>query len=367
MGKISSEIRRLSGGPRRGFSLVEVLVVVLIMGILVGVVGSLMGGFITNFEVTDDQSIARRRAQDVFNVLQFPMLYAGMGIPASSLDYYFGQFNGVGGGAPIMNWASPLSATSGDSVLRVVYSIPSGVKHKAPQPLPSGYEEEIAKFSASVGASTPYPTEIPSVPIPLTGPVTFGPDSITLGSISTLPYNVHSYITFPGIRMHPEFVTGYTPPSGSTPAELIVSGMVPKNIDSSNDVLPRNIIRAFHDLYFVRAGVAYVDANHTFVFADVTTTDYSITAPLATSADGYRVEGIKAMHVSPDVAAKSVTVYVIAEGDNAVTGRSNAGTDSQAFRNEPRWNHLIGTYDPEVYYEEFRMQLRSRNIEAPGA
>ncbi|MDR3281278.1 MAG: prepilin-type N-terminal cleavage/methylation domain-containing protein, partial [Synergistaceae bacterium] len=83
-GKISTEYKRFIRGNARGFSLVELLVVVLIMGVLVGVVGSLMGGFVANFEMTDDQSIARRRASDVFNILQVPLLNAGLGIPADN-------------------------------------------------------------------------------------------------------------------------------------------------------------------------------------------------------------------------------------------------------------------------------------------
>jgi prepilin-type N-terminal cleavage/methylation domain-containing protein len=75
------------GAKRGGFSLAEMLVVVLIIGVLIGVVGSLMGGFVANFEMTDDQSITRRRAQDVFNILQTPILNAGLGFPPNLFTY----------------------------------------------------------------------------------------------------------------------------------------------------------------------------------------------------------------------------------------------------------------------------------------
>ena len=126
------------------------MVVVLIMGVMVGVVGSLMGGFITNFEMTDDQSIARRRASDVFNILHIPLLYAGMGVPADNFNYYFEPVNALGtfyGGAPISAWDGPVSVPSvpggGNSIMRVVYGIPAGVKQTN--------ADDVTEFSVNPG------------------------------------------------------------------------------------------------------------------------------------------------------------------------------------------------------------------------
>jgi hypothetical protein len=160
--------------------------------------------------------------------------------------------------------------------------------------------------------------------------------------------------------MHPEFVK-----SGGTPSNLKVNGFQPRTTASS-DVLPRNIVRSYHDLYLVRAGVAYVDNNSTFCFADVNDTDPSGGSPInlpnaSAVADGFRIEGIKG--VSFEVDGNGVKVYVIAEGDNAVTGRNGADATkrSQEFQSFPRWSHL--TFQPEMYYEEFEMYWRTRNIE----
>jgi len=149
-------------------------------------------------------------------------------------------------------------------------------------------------------------------------------------------------------------------------------GRASQAIPDVEDPIPRNMIRPYHDMYLVRAGVAFVDNNSTFYLADITNNVNPGNNP-----DGFRVEGIKAIHFEPasrDVelsdgtTRKHITgmrVYVIAEGDNFITGR-NVGTESsasQAFRSEPRWDGL--TFDDEMYYEEFQMQWRTRNVEAP--
>jgi prepilin-type N-terminal cleavage/methylation domain-containing protein len=349
---------------RRGFQLVEVLIVVLIMGVLVGVVGSLMSGFISNFEVTDDQSIARRRAQDVFNILQMPVMYAGMGIPADHFSYYFSSVGGKGG-APIAGWAGPVSiidaskaSVASGKVLRVVYSISTATKHTV-----GTGSGDVAEFSGDTSGDV-----APGAGVDLNLSASLAGLTSTNELVTSGDYNVHSYVTFPGIRMHPEIAVGYV----NSPPVLKVIGKKPYTAIPSEDVLDRNVIRAYHDMYLVRAGVAYVDGNSTFCFADVTSSDTSLPNPMPLSGNinGYRVEGIKAIHFERDPIdltkkVAGVTVYVIAEGDNAITGRPGAGSNSQNFRNEARWTGV--TYEPDVYYEEFEMRWRTRNVEAPGA
>ena len=369
----------------RGFSLVEVLVVVLIMGIVVGVIGSLMGGFIRSFEITDDQSIARRRAADVFNILQNPMLYAGMGIPADSFAYYFEPINGVGG-APIENWGGgPISIVSEDlspvqsgPVMRVVYTVPAGIK---------SIDDDVTEFSSESAVEKTPDVEKNETPLdPGNGFVTT-PKLLNLvgssiqGKISVSDYDVRSYVTFPGIRMHPSVIQAFsetvTTPEKPVEVEIHLVGKVSRQKDSNEetgDVFAdgRNVIRQYHDMYLVRASVAFVDSeDSTFYFADVTNNDV-VDFRSVGDLDGFRVEGIKAVHFEPMWRPSSlgdyvigVTVYVIAEGDNAITGRGSGASPSQTFRTEARWNGL--TFEDEVYYEEFQMQWRTRNIEATGA
>ncbi|MDR3280565.1 MAG: hypothetical protein LBT23_08630, partial [Synergistaceae bacterium] len=132
-------------------------------------------------------------------------------------------------------------------------------------------------------------------------------------------------------------------------------------------ILLRNVIRALHDMYYVRAGVAYVDSGSTFVFADITSADMPLSAlSLAKNVSrAYRVEGITAIHFEEDDDGRGVTVWLIAEGDNSITGRDIENAESQKFRGNPRWSALTGLWDSEKYYEEFSMRWRTRNVETP--
>jgi hypothetical protein len=173
--------------------------------------------------------------------------------------------------------------------------------------------------------------------------------------------------------MHPLYVNNYT--AGTNPV-INVIGKAPHTVRViSDDIVARNVIHPFHDMYLVKAGVAYVDANSTFILADVTTEDWSDASganylPGASDVPrGYRVEGIKAVHFEED--ERTLTVWVLAEGDNAVTDR-NSGAARQAIINNDHgtgwtWTADCGvTFEPEVYYEEFSMVWRTRNIESAG-
>ena len=344
---------KYEGAGRPGFSLTEMLVGVLIMGVLVGVVGSLMGGFVTNFEMTDDQSIARRRAQDVFNILQVPILNAGLGIPPVSFDYYFA-------GAPIEGWNGPIPEVISNSndrgdVLSVVYSVYSGFKNV------SG---DIDDFSGNG------PGDVENVLMSLRGANPIGEaDGIQIADSTARP--MRSYITFPGISMHPEIVKNFTETeeNGVITLTLTLSGKKPHTEGSPLGMSP-NMIMSYHDMFLVRAGLAYVDDNGTFCLYDINDI-IGTKLPTASSADElatrklvYRVEGIKAVRFERVTSGDMVTgvnVYVLAEGDNTITERTSGDALSELKK---RWPDTI-ELDDGMYYEDFEMRWRTRNIEAP--
>jgi hypothetical protein len=224
---------------------------------------------------------------------------------------------------------------------------------------------------------------IPSVPINATlglsgnAPVGGG-DGIQFAGTNM----VHSYITFPGISMHPEIVTGY----GVDHEHLAVSGQkTHPDAIVSEDVLTRNVIRVHHDMFLVKAGLAYVDDSGTFCLYDINDDMFEPdgTLPTASAADAggklvYRVEGIKAVRfvqeTDADGRVTGVNIYVLAEGDNAVTGRTDTSVavNEVGDREFPPGSPLAGqkiwsdiTWNNEMYYEDFEMRWRTRNIEAP--
>ncbi len=76
---------------RGGFTLIELLIVVVIMAILVGVAGSLLAGFYNMFDMTTDNTTARRRANDVFNVT-YDKTKAGL-LPIPLYDIMQSKYN----------------------------------------------------------------------------------------------------------------------------------------------------------------------------------------------------------------------------------------------------------------------------------
>jgi hypothetical protein len=175
--------------------------------------------------------------------------------------------------------------------------------------------------------------------------------------------------------MHPELVTGRGSSGGND--TLQVYGKMPYTTDADTDVLPRNVIRPYHDMFLVKAAMAYVDDDGTFCMYDINYDNdifnRGASLPTANKTDGdnkpvYRVEGIKAVRFLPELGTDNrvtgVNVRVLAEGDNAVTGRR---TDTQAVRDlRNRWPDISARdWDDDMYYEDFEMRWRTRNVEAP--
>jgi prepilin-type N-terminal cleavage/methylation domain-containing protein len=334
---------------RRAFSLVEILIVILIMGVLVGVVGSLMSGFVSSFEATDDQSIARRRAQDVFNILQMPVLNAGMGLPGDHFDWYF-VLNGHR--APVASWDTPLSVSGTDGdILRVVYSVPTGVKNGTTPGM-------VDDFSAKPPGYVPDSSTFSRSGVTLTKSLPAGVEGVIAKTVST-PLDMRAFVTFPGIHMHPLYVTNIDVPRTT----ITLAGKKPYEVVDSEDVMPRNVIYPYHDIFKVRAAVAYVDSNSTFCFADVGTNDITGKPNVSTftNAPAFRVEGIKAVKFERDSDGRTLTVSVIAEGD---TVDSSRGETAQLQNLKARWPHIT-TFEPDKYYEDFSITWRTRNVETP--
>jgi prepilin-type N-terminal cleavage/methylation domain-containing protein len=336
---------------KKGFSLVEVLIVVLIMGIFVGIAGSLFAGFVSNFEVSGDNSVARRRAQDVFNILQVPVQNAGIGLPAkfnpgSSSGYYFAVAGAPAVAGAVSDWNTPVSV-SGDSnnILRVVYSVPSGWR--------SGINSKpFADFSDFSSEDDHTNADGPSGKVLA---LTRTPNaSVALGDI------VNTFVTFPGIHMHPLLVIG----AGTDSVSL--AGKLPFENMPDEDVLFRNVVYPNQELFLVRAGMAYVADDSFFVFADNVMEMSAVPSPAAKppAADSwFRVEGIKAVWFEP-VDNRVLTIRVLAEGDNYDSTREST---AQRAELEDRWRGRITgiTFDPGIYYEEFPMTWRTRNVAQP--
>jgi hypothetical protein len=195
--------------------------------------------------------------------------------------------------------------------------------------------------------------------------------------------------------MHPEWVESASTGTDGKDTLTNVRGRKPRIASPDADIIGRNIIRPYHDLYFVRAGVSYVTTdergNNVFVFVNVGRVDPSegavsdgkINLPNFNELQSsqyndttfFSIEGVKAIYFERDPidmrdAPSSVTVYVITEGDSTVEGRDNTKTANMRQILEQRtkkgalmWEGI--TFDPKKYYEEFHMRWRTRNVEKP--
>lgn len=341
---VLSQIRRNSS--KRAFTLIEILVVVVIMASLVGVVGSILTGYMDFYWATKDQSAASRKAQDVFNALDPVILNAGLGIPETTPgDYFYGS-------APVKSWASPLFVTSCDvvinpgtgNVLKALYSVRSGFKNGS---------NDMTAFSSENGGSA-----LVDVSPPVTTPLIGSQADKVKGTPGHLPYDtgfgndyMTSYVTFPGAYMHPLKIVRF----GGVAGNIILIGKRATNI--SADLLPfhKNHVHPYHDMYLVRAAVAFVDANSTFNVLNLTNKDFADTGFDAAALSGIRIGGIKAVRFERAPDNSSITVRVLAEGDVVNSQRIDT-TGAVAAK----WTDI--TLDKSRHYEEFTKTWRTRNI-----
>jgi prepilin-type N-terminal cleavage/methylation domain-containing protein len=340
----------------RGFSLIEIIVVILIIGILIGVTGTLFSGMVAHFEGADDHTIARRRAQDVFNVMKVPVLNAGLGVPSDNLDWYF-ELGGAK--APVWDWNGPVSVVSNDSyanvgagnVLRVVYALESGARSGNDEvtdfstKLPAGSSAYVRNY---VGGGGSVKMKLAAGQAPVIGGMGLLP-----GGGAGVSLDMRSFITFPGLHKNPVRAVAYD--AGTR--ELSLEGKTPYS--ASDDILWRNVIHPNSDMRLVRAGVAYVDDESRFCLADLAMDDYPLNGlPRGRSlVNGFVVEGIKAVNFEVSSGRRTVTITVLAEGDNFVSGR-RAGASMNGLKN--RWP--LVNFEDERYYEDFSMTWRTRNL-----
>jgi hypothetical protein len=340
---------------------VEILIVVLIMGVVLGMTGALLGGFFDMFESSEDQNIARMRAQDVFNILSAPLQHAGVGVPSADVGTFFDL------GAPNfkLDWTSPLSigkgaawdVLSGDR-MRIVYALPTGFKT-------GGSENQFfSTYSTNATQGGPPVTSSGANDISFDRAID---TAIPSGSDALNPYGIYagsdsmlSYFTFPGMYMMPFYLN-----SASGGARFNATSCVPY-VSEYQDIMGGNVVRAYHDLYSLHAAVAYVDGGGNFYLMDVNNTDP--TAPPSptyptTSDDSYsglRVEGIAAIHFEQDSKKRFVIVSVLAEGDTRNNTRDESGVWEKL---RARWLDIAGiNLVPGVYYEELSMTYRTRNL-----
>lgn len=351
---------------RKGFSFIEILIVITIMAIVIGVVGSLMAGYIRMFNETDDQSVAKRRATDVFNALQVPIINAGLGIPVTEMGWYFSWPSGYGSSVavstPVANWAAPIDIRNTSSysvsqnqgnVMRVVYSIPTGWKNGT----------KLVELEPNDGTIIPKPTAPPyAANIRLAGEyITFASNAapasateITTGRVN----DIRSFITVPNAYARPMYVSTYD--SGEKKASIFSR---PRFYETSTTI-PISVgdVAPFSELHAVRAIVAYVDGKSVFHAAEVNDSDVSVNPPISSdliaNAAGLRVEGIKAIRFEADADHKTLTVRVLAEGEIIDQTRKDDTKTRQTLRS--RWLSVTN-WDERIYYEDYSMTWRTRN------
>jgi type II secretory pathway pseudopilin PulG len=331
----------------------EILVVIIIIAIMVGVTGTMFSGIVTFAERTDDHSVARRRADDAFNVLRVPILNAGLGIPSVSMDWYF-DMGGLS--APVASWAGPVEvasaggAASGDA-LRLIYSVKSGGRNG---------KKTIDDFSTKESTNVKQWISVP-VEVTLASGVVpeVGGNGVWGGNGGvTSPVDMRAFVTFPGVFKSPLYAARYNAADAAS-YRIHLIGRTPHAVSEDSDVLWRNVIHPNHELYLVRAGIAYVDDESRFCFIDVTSGDYPLNA-LPKGKDinnGFTIDGIGGVKFEQADNKRIIKVTVLAEGDNVTTERAPGAGLVQL---KSRWPGV--TFDDGRYYEEFSMSWRTRNL-----
>jgi len=310
------------------------------MAVVIGVVGTLLAGYTRMFNETDDQAVARQRAQDVFNALEVAVVGCALGIPTDSMNYF--------DTAPISRWTEPLElrntetyGTTGlnsGNVLRLVHSIPADMKNG----------------NARVSDFTPSATGTPSVALTLTKPL--AGDSVAYSGHAD---DTRKFITFANAYTSPLKVTNI---NGDT---IQVTGKPQPAADAAANAdlakLVRGEIAPYQDVHLVRAIAAYVDSNSVFHAAEVNETDVSDTDPTGQlSPPGLRVEGIKAVWFETTNDRRLLTVKVLAEGEIVDQARLDDTQTRDAIK--ARWGSVKSAdWDDRIFYADFAATWRIRN------
>jgi hypothetical protein len=349
------------------------------MGIVLGMTGSLLGGFYNMFEASEDQSSARMRAQDVFNILSTPIQNAGIGVPSADLEHAF-TFTGVDSLPKVefgmLTWPAPLSIASGDNQpfddlsgnqLRVVYGVPTGIKHIGaeipPEPSgPSKPHKTSFSFERQIGDR----------------------QIIDAGDVVSLdPYYMKeidsnattaSLLGFPGADMMPVLIYSKVTPFAGTTRELNIYNN-PLSYVPSPDYFGANTIRSNLDVFMIRGAWVYVDSDDTFCFLNIHSPifrDAGFPTPGGSPAtppphtdplfSGFMIEGIAGIwfetDADPDYSWRYLKVDVLTEGDALDEKR-----DASRAALEAKWNARGVSLKPGVYYEEFSKVIRTRNLQ----
>lgn len=339
--------RPLINMNKKGFSLIEIIIVITIMAIVIGIVGSLLAGYTRMFNETDDQAVARQRAQDVFNAIEVSVVNCALGIPTDSMNY----FDLGADPAPISAWARPLEIKNTTAygladlltgnVLRVVYSIPAHVKNNT---------DRVTVFAPPAAGT-------PTTVLTLTSPLS----TDLVPAASSPPNDTRRFITFPNAYTSPLKVTSIAVGGNTVNVTGRPQPAVDPAINPGLAQLVRGEIAPYQDVQLVRAIAAYVDDNSVFHAAEVNNTDVSSVNPTAThNPAGMRVEGIKAIWFERTADHRLLTVRVLAEGDIVDQTRR----DNTLTRNElkARWASVpTAAWDDRIFYADFEVTWRIRN------
>lgn len=349
--------------------MVELLIAIMIMATVCGIVGSLMLGYVRMFNETSDHSVAKRRAVDVFNVLNVPIQNAGLGIPVDDTGWYFSWPGGSGVSfatdTPVASWRGPLDvrdtrdflkdSARGD-VLQVIYSTATGWKTQNLL--------EMEPFDGTIvpkPSSLPYPKSITLASDYLTFAVNAAPgaNELTLGT----PDDARGFYTTPDAYSIPMYFSEYSVPD----KKAKICGR-PRFYSVSSDIpIATGEISPYSDLHRIYAIAAYVDSKSVFHAAEIAATDIG---PLVasdrsdirvTKATGLRVDGVKAIRFERGGDYKTLTVWVLAEGDIIDQARNDRTKTRASIRS--RWPEITD-WDEAIYYEDYSMTWRTRSYAA---
>jgi len=133
---------------RRGFSLVELLVVAMIVAIMGGGAVSLSYAFLQQALRVEDMTTAAQRGEMVFAILERSILHAGLGVSDNKVDFQNAfKIGGYSFYPKIASWDGPVSTRNG--CLRLVYAIATSCAVAGTYDVASGGVAEVS-FEADI-------------------------------------------------------------------------------------------------------------------------------------------------------------------------------------------------------------------------